>query len=74
MNVKAALDIYKGMEACAKSDMKAVGKNFLTPEELALRTMVSAFLKQRLVIKQLQKDNSNLKKVAKQWISFRNSL
>jgi hypothetical protein len=73
MNVKAALDIYKGMEAGIKSDRK-VGLNNVTPEELALRTMVSAFLKQRLVIKQLQKDNSNLKKVAKQWISFRNSL
>lgn len=73
MNVKSALDIYKGMEAGIKSDRK-LGVNNITPEELALRTIVAAYLKQRLVIKQLQKDNIRFKKVVNQWNSFRNSL
>jgi len=71
MNVKAALDLYKEMEKDIASVKKALGKAQVNPEELALRTMVSAYLKQRLVIKQLQNQNKQLKKGVDQWNSFR---
>lgn len=69
MNVKAALTIYKAIETRVKAY-----RSSLTPEEWALRTIVSAYLKQRLVIKQLQKHNRQLQKGVDQWNSFRNSL
>ena len=75
MKVKDALDLYKGMELSIKSIQKE-GPEFLkriypTPEDLAFRTIVSAYLKQRLVIKQLQNQNKQLKKGVDQWNSFR---
>ncbi len=67
MKVKTALDLYKAMEKDIAADKKAIGKAHVTPEELALRTMVGAYLKQRLIIKQLQKQNIQLSKGATRW-------
>lgn len=70
MNVKAALDLYRELEKNIASDKKILGKAMVSPEELALRTMVSAYLKQRLVIKKLQKDNIRFKKGDDKWNKF----
>jgi hypothetical protein len=67
MNVKTALDFYKQVERNIEADKKVFGKAMVSPEEIALRTMVSAYLKQRLVIKQLQNQNNQLKKGNEKW-------
>ena len=70
MNVKAVMDFYKQMEKSIAFEKKTKGKAKVSPEELALRTMVGAYLKQRLVIKQLQNQVKQLKKGDDKWNNF----
>lgn len=58
------------MEKDIAADKKTFGKAIVSPEELALRTMVGSYLKQRLVIRQLQNQVKQLKKGDDKWNNF----